>query len=298
MIDFRLDKEKRTLKFYGMYRGIVEDVEDPLEAGRVKVRVYSVYDDVPKDALPWAQFADPLMGCQENIGSFIVPDLESHVWVFFDQGDFMQPIYFAGVTSVPAMIEERLESSHWETRGNPEYPRNKVFRTKAGHVIELDDTPGNTKVRVKHKSGSETIMFDNGDISEHVIGNYYQLVEGDSYIHIKGNEKVLVEGNSETRIVGNRDRHIEGHYKSLVNGDETRQVDGNLDSLVYGDETTEIKGLSAKFVLGEMGIYSFETMNVYSMESLTLSSIGDDLNLVAKDVTVNAIEPPEMPEPD
>lgn len=37
------------------YWGVVEDVEDPLKAGRLRVRVVTVFDDIPVDAIPWAE---------------------------------------------------------------------------------------------------------------------------------------------------------------------------------------------------------------------------------------------------
>jgi len=34
------------------------------------------------------------------------------------------------------------------------YPNNSVIETKSGHVIEIDDTPGNERIRMYHKSGT------------------------------------------------------------------------------------------------------------------------------------------------
>jgi len=53
----RFDKE--TFKFPGNYRGIVEDNEDPLGSGRVKVRILGIHSPdgtlTPIEHLPWAE---------------------------------------------------------------------------------------------------------------------------------------------------------------------------------------------------------------------------------------------------
>ena len=36
------------------YLGVVEDIQDPLKQGRARIRVVSIHDDIPTDALPWA----------------------------------------------------------------------------------------------------------------------------------------------------------------------------------------------------------------------------------------------------
>ena len=49
--------EKPSYKFIGTFRGLVEDNDDPLDAGRVKLRVFTMHDDpsITVDQLPWAQ---------------------------------------------------------------------------------------------------------------------------------------------------------------------------------------------------------------------------------------------------
>lgn len=147
------DKMHNRERFGGFYRGEVVSVDDPLRRGRVKVHVFGVFDGLPPEHLPWAIFADPLMGGQEDLGGFITPDIGSHVWVFFEEGDHTLPVYFAGAPARPHGPSEATSG---------EYPRNKVFKTQAGFVFEVDDTPGETRLRIKHPSGNESIARDDG----------------------------------------------------------------------------------------------------------------------------------------
>lgn len=156
--------------FNGFFRGEVVDDQDPYQAGRVRVRVFGVFDDVKDEALPWAIYADSFMGGQEDLGGFFIPDEGSHVWLFFEQGDHTQPVYFAGAPARPHNPPERLKG---------DYPRNKVFRTKAGHVIEIDDTSGANRIRVKHTSGTEVEIDNDGNTEEFVVGDLDRMVRGD-----------------------------------------------------------------------------------------------------------------------
>ena len=115
------NKDNQTSdRFFGNYRAIVVDDKDEFESGRIKIRVPNVHgtsEDVPDSALPWAIYSDPFMGGSVDVGGLIVPDIGSKVWVFFEEGDHDQPVYFAGAPSRPDLPEERKTG----------YPRTKVF---------------------------------------------------------------------------------------------------------------------------------------------------------------------------
>lgn len=190
MFNHKIDKVRHPLKFYGNYRGEVVDVEDPLKVGRIRVRVFGVYDDLEDEEIPWAIFADPFMGGNKDVGGFWIPDEEDHVWVFFEEGCHMHPVFWAGAPAQPHMPDEKIPT---------EYPRNRVFKTKQGHLIELDDSEGDTRIHVYHRSGTELHMFDNGDMHEIVKGNYTRVVYGNHEEYIAGNKTDYVMGNIDMR---------------------------------------------------------------------------------------------------
>lgn len=103
-------------QFNGNYRGLVVETKDPRDIGRIKILIHGVYPEgTPSDCLPWAI---PALGMYqsggENVhskhngedgltsfnqtgtgGEFTVPFKGNHVWVFFDKGHHMHPVYFA-----------------------------------------------------------------------------------------------------------------------------------------------------------------------------------------------------------
>ena len=61
------------IEFYGdqtrWFLGSVVDVKDPMQLGRVKVKVFGVYDDIDDADLPWAQIVVPVtQGIHEGKG--------------------------------------------------------------------------------------------------------------------------------------------------------------------------------------------------------------------------------------
>ena len=100
-----------TDKLFGIYRGVIEDNNDTEMAGRCKVRVFGVHTDakakgliegIPTDELPWCEPAFSLFeGSISGFGAWSIPVQGSHVFVFFESGNIMQPRYFATVPGIP-----------------------------------------------------------------------------------------------------------------------------------------------------------------------------------------------------
>ena len=79
------------------YTGVVEDNLDPLETGRVRVRIFGVHPDdiaaVPTSNLPWAEVErDTSFGLISGVGLSSVLQNGTYVWVEFDDNDFNAPI--------------------------------------------------------------------------------------------------------------------------------------------------------------------------------------------------------------
>lgn len=112
------------MRFYGKYRGTVENNLDPLQLGRVQVACPAV---LGAGSLSWAMPCTPYAG--DGVGLFLVPPVGANVWVEFEGGDPALPILggcFWGVGQVPAA---------------PAVAEIKMLKTE--HVtIEASDLPG------------------------------------------------------------------------------------------------------------------------------------------------------------
>lgn len=83
--------------------GIVKDIQDPLELGRVRVRIYGIHPDKTTDAedddLPWAQVVVPVTeGGSSGIGTNIGIKLQSQVYgIFLDGKDSQLPLVLGSI---------------------------------------------------------------------------------------------------------------------------------------------------------------------------------------------------------
>lgn len=132
--------------FYGKYRGIVTDNNDPQMIGRVRARVPDVLGDAESG---WAMACAPFGGSQA--GFFAVPAQGAGVWIEFEHGDPHYPIW-SGCWwgSVADMAPTPLAHS-------PSF-KKVMIRTEGGHSILLDDTPEIGGITLETAAGQKVVM--------------------------------------------------------------------------------------------------------------------------------------------
>ena len=129
----------RLMDFYGdetrWFLGEVVDVNDPEKIGRVKVKVFGVYDNIETDDLPWAQIVVPItQGVHEGKGQYLGILKGTQVFgMFLDGKDSQLPMV---IGTVPKKGDENSKASTTENM----YPKNKVYQTETGHFKEYDDS--------------------------------------------------------------------------------------------------------------------------------------------------------------
>jgi uncharacterized protein involved in type VI secretion and phage assembly len=141
-------------RFYGKFRGVVTNNEDPLMQGRIQVRVTDV---MGQDESGWAMPAAPFGG--DQMGFFALPSVGAGVWVEFEHGDPDYPIWTGAWWGSAAELPAALLA--------PPYQKVMV-RTNGGHTITLDDTPGLGGITLETATGQKIsltplgIELDNG----------------------------------------------------------------------------------------------------------------------------------------
>jgi uncharacterized protein involved in type VI secretion and phage assembly len=136
--------------FYGKYRGVVTDNNDPQMSGRIRARVPDIYGEQESG---WAMPSVPYAG--KNVGLFLIPPTDASVWIEFEQGDPDYPIW---------------SGCFWaegEAPAQPATPPMKVLKTDVG-TITLNDTPGTGGITIETQAGMKIAMtrtsieIDNG----------------------------------------------------------------------------------------------------------------------------------------
>ena len=147
--------------FYGKYRGIVTDIQDPLMIGRIRARVPDVMGDQESG---WAMPCSPFGGT--GMGFFALPAAGAGVWIEFEHGDPDYPIWsgcwFGSVAEVPSVLLP--------------LPYKKVMiRTEGGHNVILDDTPGVGGITLESSTGQKILMNATGIEINNGMGGVVKL---------------------------------------------------------------------------------------------------------------------------
>jgi len=253
---------------YRWYRGIVEDVDDPENRGRVRVRVESVWKNTPKsledeqervvkERLPWAEVM--LTGAGDKCGLFYVPPVGTAVVVVFDKGHEEYPLVVGGwfgvskddnKTEIPIAarggdqtgetaddlkgLDTGVNTAGGGTMDEPanpygaEYPKNTVLRFATGHLIEFDETAGAERINIAHKSGTWAEFHPDGSLVFGIQGKRYTVIEEDDGEHVKGNQDVVVGGDAT--FISNKYTHdVDSDYEQTILGKSTVDVSGASD---------------------------------------------------------------------
>ena len=181
-----MDAARATSKYYGNYRGVVVDNNDPTKKARVKARIFPITDStaVPNDAIPWAAPAFPISdGAGAGYGNLRIPRIGSRLWFFFEAGDFMQPVYWAeasdGVVGIPASVLTN-------------YPDRLVTKYKNGLEVIVDES--NNDVIINHPSGDVVKIDGNGKIEVTAVSDVDVNITGNANVTAAGN--VIIKGST------------------------------------------------------------------------------------------------------
>jgi uncharacterized protein involved in type VI secretion and phage assembly len=119
-------------RFFGKYRGTVINNVDPMQIGRIQAMVPDVSNVIPSS---WAMPCFQVTGKQ--MGTWLLPQIGTGVWVEFEQGDPDYPIWsgcwYGSAAEVPAPA----------LAAPPAVP-NFVMQTQAQNTIMISDLPGPT----------------------------------------------------------------------------------------------------------------------------------------------------------
>ena len=137
-------------RYFGKYRGLVVDNQDPENRARVTLQVPEVLGN--ELVSHWAEPCLPFGGLADQ-GLFLVPEIGAQVWVEFEAGNLDKPIWTGTLWQqsgdVPSEAADRS-------------PNMRELKTPAGHILSFDDTEGEEEIRLYHPADSELKIVDLG----------------------------------------------------------------------------------------------------------------------------------------
>jgi uncharacterized protein involved in type VI secretion and phage assembly len=142
--------------FFGKYRGVVRDNQDPLMMGRIKAAVQDVTGD---DETGWAMPCAPFGG--SATGFFALPAVGAGVWIEFEHGDPDFPIWSGCWWGSAAEMPPVLLA--------PPY-KKVMIQTEGGTSITLDDTPGIGGISLETSAGQKLVLSATGIVIDNGMG--------------------------------------------------------------------------------------------------------------------------------
>jgi len=329
--------------------GVVEDRNDPLKAGRVRVRALGHHTSnttlLPTADLPWAQQMLPATSAGiSGLGQSPTALVEG-TWVlgyFRDGQDRQEMIVLGTMPGVPAELSQAggfydpagiypkykdepdvnrlaihnedlehlsltlrkatritgiatadfnsstnadgsvMAASDGDTFDQPtipynaSYPKNQVYESESGHLMEYDDTSGNERIHQRHRTGTSYEVDASGNKVEIIKGESYRLLSNKESVQIQGHSNISIDGRHKLYInkSGVEDNHYDiqigagasiniqvdsgdvnihtiqgkinmnagGDYNLKVGGNYTVEVAGNTSETIEGTKTSNTTG--------------------------------------------------------
>lgn len=194
--------------FTSAYLGKVEDIDDPKLEGRCRVRVFSLFDDIATEDLPWAvPHGKPLFfGQDARAGSISIPKVGAIVRVYFNDGDIYSPEY-SQIQEIGDDIKTELK------KGGKKYAGSHFilfdgdeeikfwFDREIGLQMELKKSfvridNATSNVIIEHKDHLSSIALE-GNIIKIVSNSEVQVTTGSKAtiqaktVHIKGKNTII-----------------------------------------------------------------------------------------------------------
>lgn len=228
--------------------GVVEDRNDPLKLGRVRVRIHNVHSEmlsrVSTAELPWSSILNsPNSASSNKIGvsptGIIVGS--TVVGFFMDGKDGNHPVIMGTLAGIPGNNVNNHDVPSEAREINPitkellgpepasayasKYPHNKVLRTEKGHLLEFDDTPGKERIHLYHKSGTYVEINQDGRLVTKVMDDDFEVIVKNKEVYVKGNINMKVEGSYTLNATG----------PVVINGSTVNINNGSMGAARIGD---------------------------------------------------------------
>ena len=162
-----------------------------------------------------------------------------------------------------------------------QYPYNWVHETESGHAFELDDTPGNERVSLTHKSGSQVEMDTSGRVIIKTTGDSWIIVEKNSTAKIRGDWGIQADGHVNITALNDMSVNCVGDLTTTVNGNYNLNVAGDYNLNVGLVNKSRAMEHTVQATQGSVHLDAKENIQVRSDKTMTLES-GESLNLNVK----------------
>ena len=161
------------------------------------------------------------------------------------------------------------EWSEPETPYAAEYPHNHVYESEAGHIREIDDTPGKERIHERHASGSGYEIHPDGSKVTRVKQDNYTITTNDDYTHIQGTQRHTTDEG--VRIRCNANGEDGNNYNIEVGNGANVNVEVNKGNINLTTLSPDV---------GDININASRNLNVQVGKDMNVSVLGNASEII------------------
>ena len=285
------------------FYGVVEDIDDPLRAGRVRVRVHGLHptnkQDTPTEDLPWASILHSTSsagkggsgfgGCGLLVGSDVM-------LVFRDPGHFQQPIILG---TLPGLFAGE-DGSVIKSGSDGTARESDLGRLATGNLTDKTIIK-NKNDSVTKTSGDVSITEPNSPYAAQYTKNFTYTTPGGHVIELddtSGAERIHVyhksgtfteihpDGTNVIKTVGDTYSINKKKLNIVVGTDSLTSIGGDCLEEVGGDVTIFVSGNTTIRTQGDTDIESSGGMKFKSGGDMIFQSGGNINSTASGDQTI------------
>ncbi len=175
----------------GVTPGIVSDIDDPMQQGRVRVQLPLLADDFVSD---WARVCLP--GAGPDKGLVMLPEVGDEVLVVFESGDVQRPYVLGGLWNgrdLPPLGAGLVENGQTRRRG---------LVSRRNHRIICMDAPDDDGIAILTGEGGMRIALDRTQTRIHVVSDGSIIIEADRDIEIRTKGSMTLDAQRQLTLKG------------------------------------------------------------------------------------------------
>ena len=181
---------------------------------------------------------------------------------------------------------------------NGSYPEYFSWKTRSGHVFQLDDSQGAETVTLQHRGGTAIQISPDGSLHLTAHNGKYEIVFGEDRMTVSGAQDITVKGDASMRIYGDYNVTCQKDYNLTVLGNfnlaaknHNRHILGNIDTQAR-NENKNLMGSSAKKARGAIAYVAKGSIGMMSQSDQGFFGGAAGANIWAKngDITQNIAE--------
>lgn len=227
---------------HGVVVGIVTNVKDPDNLGRIKVRYPWLTDVADKVESNWARMASNSAG--KDRGIFFLPEVDDEVLVAFEQGNPNYPFIVGMLWNGKDTVPETNSVAH-----TGEGTIHRMIVSRLGHRIVFDDSKSKKSILIEDADKKNSIFID--------------TVKNDITIKGAGNMLIDITGNIDIKAGGNITMEATGNFTAKsTNAEVTANANIKLDAKAMLD--MKAVGMATLESTGAVGVLKGTMVNVES----------------------------------